>query len=133
MVAKYAWRELKRLVRPHSVITLRLGKQTVEESAMAGILGILVLYVICFTIACVLMATIMGGDVPGLYQPTETAVTSVIAALGNIGPGLGAVGPTQNYAWVPDSGKWVLCFCMLLGRLEFYSVLILLVPLTWRR
>lgn len=133
MVAKYAWRELKRLVRPHSVITLRLGKQTVEESAMAGILGILVLYVICFTIACVLMATIMGGVVPATYQPTETAVTSVIAALGNIGPGLGAVGPTQNYAWVPTSGKWLLCFCMLLGRLEFYSVLILLVPLTWRR
>ncbi len=108
---------------------------------MSGVLGILVLYVLSFTIACILMATIMDGNMPPppegsdavKFAPTETAVTSVVSALGNIGPGLGAVGPMQNYAWVPPLGKWVLCFCMLLGRLEFYSVLILLVPLTWRR
>ena len=129
---KYAWRELKRLVRPRAVIALRFGKHTVEESAMAGILGILVLYVFTFAIASVIMATLMGGNDPS-GRGTETAITSVIAALGNIGPGLGGVGPAHNYSWVPDAGKWTLSLCMLLGRLEFYSVLILIVPLTWRR
>lgn len=129
---KYAWRELARLVRPRAVITLRVGEHTVEESAMAGILGILILYVFTFAIASIIMATLIGGLDPA-EQGTETAITAVVATLGNIGPGLGGVGPASNYSWIPDAGKWVLSICMLLGRLEFYSVLILLVPLTWRR
>jgi len=62
-----------------------------------------------------------------------TAVGSVAATLGNIGPGLGGVGPVQNYAAIPQGGKWVLCGFMLLGRLEIYTVLLLLLPATWRR
>jgi len=57
----------------------------------------------------------------------------VLAAIGNIGPGLGGVGPLENYEDIPDLGKLVLILLMLMGRLEIYAVLVLFIPLTWRR
>jgi trk system potassium uptake protein TrkH len=63
----------------------------------------------------------------------ETAATSVIATLGNIGPGLSAVGATQNYDAIAPLGQGILTVCMLLGRLELYTVLILFLPEFWRR
>ena len=63
----------------------------------------------------------------------EPALGASAAAIGNIGPALGAVGPLSNYAFVPDSGKWVLTFLMLVGRLEIFTVLILLTPAFWNR
>jgi len=62
-----------------------------------------------------------------------SAFSSVAASIGNIGPGLGMVGPANNYLDVPAVGKWVLIFCMLLGRLEIYTVILLLTPEYWRR
>jgi trk system potassium uptake protein TrkH len=62
-----------------------------------------------------------------------TAISATIAALSNIGPGLARVGATQNYAWVSQPGKILLTFLMLAGRLELYSILIFLVPSTWRK
>jgi trk system potassium uptake protein TrkH len=61
-----------------------------------------------------------------------SAIGSVAASLGNIGPGLGLVGPAQNYVAIPFLGKWVLIFCMLLGRLEIYTVIVLLMPAYWK-
>jgi len=62
-----------------------------------------------------------------------SAFSSVASCLGNVGPGLGSVGPLDNYAHVAPLGKWVLTFCMLLGRLEIYTLIILLVPEFWRK
>ncbi len=62
-----------------------------------------------------------------------TAVGASASALGNVGPGFGMVGPVENYAQIPYLGKWLLIWCMLLGRLEIYTVLILLVPEFWRK
>jgi trk system potassium uptake protein TrkH len=62
-----------------------------------------------------------------------TAVASVIACVGNIGPGLGDVGPAENYAHLPQAGKAVLSFCMLLGRLEIFTVLAVFFPSAWRK
>jgi len=62
-----------------------------------------------------------------------TSMSASIAALGNIGPGLGAIGPTRNWAHLPDAAKWVMSFLMLIGRLELYSVLILFTPWVWKR
>jgi trk system potassium uptake protein TrkH len=64
---------------------------------------------------------------------TLTSFASVAATIGNVGPGLGMVGPVNNYLSIPDLGKWVLIFCMLLGRLEIYTVIILLAPAYWRK
>jgi len=62
-----------------------------------------------------------------------TSLGSVAATIGNVGPGFGLVGPVKNYFSVPDVGKWVLAFCMLLGRLEIYTVIIMLAPAYWRK
>ena len=62
-----------------------------------------------------------------------SAFASVAASIGNIGPGLGLVGPVQNFLNIPEVGKWVLIFCMLLGRLEIYTVILLLTPEYWRK
>jgi trk system potassium uptake protein TrkH len=62
-----------------------------------------------------------------------SSLASVAASIGNIGPGLGIVGPVKNYLLVPIFGKWILIFCMLLGRLEIYTVIVLLVPEFWRK
>jgi trk system potassium uptake protein TrkH len=62
-----------------------------------------------------------------------TALGAVAACIGNIGPGFGTVGPVENYAHIPYLGKWLLIWCMLLGRLEIYTMLILLVPEFWRK
>jgi len=61
------------------------------------------------------------------------AVSSVAATLGNVGPGFGSVGPLSNYAAVPDGGKLVLIVCMLMGRLELYTLLVVLMPSFWKR
>jgi len=63
----------------------------------------------------------------------ETSIGSVAATLGNIGPGIGKVGPIHNYADIPVFGKWFLSFLMLLGRLELFTILILLSPSFWRK
>jgi trk system potassium uptake protein TrkH len=69
----------------------------------------------------------------GLGLDVLSSLASVAATLGNIGPGLGIVGPVKNYAGIPAFGKWVLSLCMLLGRLEIYTVIMLIVPSTWKR
>ena len=62
-----------------------------------------------------------------------TAMASVIAALMNIGPGFGDVGPTENFAWISPAGKWFLAWNMLVGRLEMFSALVIFYPSFWRR
>jgi trk system potassium uptake protein len=91
---------------------------------MRSVLGFLALYIGCSPATIVLAG--MGVDF-------ITAIGAVAATIGNIGPGFGAVGPVDNYAHIPDLGKWLLIWCMLLGRLEIYTVLILLVPEFWRK
>ena len=63
----------------------------------------------------------------------ETSVGASIASLGNIGPGIGGVGPVENYAIIPPIGKWILSFLMLLGRLELFTVLIIFSPAFWKK
>ena len=77
-----------------------------------------------FAIGCIILSWV-GLDF-------ETALGASAAAIGNVGPGIGDVGPAKNYAFVPDAGKWVLSFLMLIGRLELFTVLILLTPSFWR-
>ena len=82
-----------------------------------------------FLICTVGFSLIMALMIPDF----TTATTSVIATICNVGPGLSGVGATENYAWIPAGGKWVLCLCMLLGRLELYTVLIAFAPASWRK
>mgnify|MGYP006281771547 CR=1 FL=1 len=125
VVAKAAWRELRKVVRPRLVVPLKVGGVTMKEEMVANILGFFLLFTGLFVLCSILMAIF----IPDL----TTAVTSVAATIGNIGPGLSGVGSTQHYAWIPLPGKWILILCMLLGRLEIFTVLVVLRPSFWRR
>ncbi len=92
---------------------------------MRSVLGFMGLYIGLFAFSSVLIAG-MGVDF-------MTSIASVAATIGNIGPGLGMVGPADNFAHMPYLGKWILICCMLMGRLEIYTVIILLVPEFWRK
>lgn len=125
IVFKAAWRELARLVQPRLIAPLKIRGEPVPEKMVANVLGFFVLFVGLF-VTCSLIMTIFVRDL-------TTAVSSVAAAIGNIGPGLAGVGSTQNYAWIALPGKWVLIVCMLLGRLEIFTVLVVLRRSFWRR
>ncbi|MFQ6113467.1 MAG: TrkH family potassium uptake protein, partial [bacterium] len=117
LTIKYGLLQLKRLIHPHAVIPIRLGTRSVPQEAMTDVLGFLLLYLMVFVLASVIMS-LLGLDL-------ITSVSSVISTLGNIGPGVGNIGPTENYAHIPNLGKWVLSFLMLIGRLEIYTVLVI--------
>jgi trk system potassium uptake protein TrkH len=122
---KYCYKELFSLIHPHAVKRIKIGGKSVSEDVMRSVLGFMGLYIGLFVFSSVLIAS-MGVDF-------MTSIASVAATIGNIGPGLGMVGPVDNFAHIPYLGKWVLIWCMLLGRLEIYTVIILLVPEFWRK
>ena len=117
--------EVKRLLHPSAVIPVRVGTHVIPREIVTHVLGFLALMVGLF-IAGVLLMTLLGLDL-------ISALGAVAATLGNIGPGLGSVGPTDNYAHIPVIGKWILTFFMLAGRLEIYTVLILFAPSFWKK
>lgn len=121
---KYARLQLHKLVHPRQVETIKLGNTKVPQDVMIAILSFFAIYLAVFLIAS-LIVTALGVDI-------ITGPTAVIATLNNIGPGLRLVGPTQNFGHLPSLAKLVLIFCMLAGRLELYTVAILLTPGYWR-
>ena len=125
LLIKQGYVEIKRLILPHAVLPVKLGDRVVPQEVMAHILGFFFLFIGIFGIVTCIMAT-LGLDL-------ISAAAATIATMGNIGPGLGSVGPIDNYAHIPTLGKFILSFCMLLGRLELYTVLVLFAPELWRR
>jgi len=125
MVFKHGCRELQRLIHPKAVSVAKLNGEAIRPDVLNRVLGFVFLYVFVFISASLVMMA-LGLDM-------VSACSSVAATLGNVGPGLGIVGPTYTYVPLPALGKWVLSLCMLLGRLELYPVLVLLVPSFWRR
>jgi trk system potassium uptake protein TrkH len=122
---KYCYKELFQLIHPHGVTRIKIGGKVVSEEVMRSILGFLALYMGLF-VFCTILLSSMGVDM-------VTSISAVASSIGNIGPGLGLVGPVDNYSMIPESGKWLLAWCMLLGRLEIYTVIILVVPEFWRK
>ena len=125
LLARHSYQEIFRIIHPHAITTVKLGGKAVPQEVLTSIWGFFALYIGLFLAGSLLMAS-LGLDL-------ISAFSSVAATLGNIGPGLALVGPVQNFADVPLAGKWVLIACMLLGRLEIYTVIVLLVPEYWRK
>ena len=125
VVIKQSYFEFLRLVHPRLVTPMRLNGQGLDRQVVASVWSFLGLYLACFVVVGLILAA-LGSDL-------ATAFSASIACLGNIGPGLGQVGPAGNYAALSDLAKWVLALAMIVGRLEVYTVLILLVPEFWRR
>ncbi|MEZ4864646.1 MAG: potassium transporter TrkG [Caldilineaceae bacterium] len=125
LLVKFAASEFTRLIHPYAVVPVRMNKVAVPRDVVVNVLGFFVLYIFIFGAGVFAMA-LLGLDI-------ATAFGATAATLGNIGPGLGNVGPTDNYAFIPATGKWILSLLMLLGRLEIFTVLILFSPAYWRK
>ncbi|HOI10687.1 MAG TPA: TrkH family potassium uptake protein [Myxococcota bacterium] len=125
MLFKVAQRGLVRLIRPHVVMPVRLGRQVIPEDAIQQVTGFFFLYMLVF-VGVSLFVAAHGIDM-------ATSLSSAAATLGNIGPGLARIGAVRNFADLPADVKAVLAVAMILGRLELYSVAALAVPVFWRR
>ena len=124
-LAKLAVGEMKYLSRPSGVFLTRINGEPLRKGFLYPVCGFIVLYFILL-IGVTLVVSIFGTDL-------NTGFSTALATVGNIGPGFGLVGPTMNYAFYHPFIKWLLSFAMLAGRLEIYTVLILLSPSFWSR
>ena len=121
---KNSFLEFRRLLHPRAVIRIKINKQVVAPKILTHILVFLILYLLLFVVGSIII-TMTGMDF-------LSAIGAVATSLGNVGPGIGDVGPLDNFAQVPDLSKWVLCTLMLLGRLELFTILIIFSPYFWR-
>ena len=122
---KAGFREVRKLLRPKAVFVVKVGGRTLTDSLVNKAAGFFVLYLLALGLGSLVLLALGNGGM--------TSFSAVLSCLSNIGPGLESVGPTSNYAGFDAVSKLVLMFCMLLGRLEFYCVLVLLTPLAWKR
>ena len=125
VVIKAAWREIKTTIQPRIIAPIKIEGKLIDEKQVANISGFVALFGASFLVFSLIMSFYIDDF--------TTAITTVAATMCNIGPGLSGIGATENYAWIPVSGKWVLILCMLLGRLEIYTVIIALSPISWRK
>ncbi len=123
LVLKVIRRELYKLIHPKAVIAIRVGNKTVPEEVLQNVMSFIFLYLLIFLSGSILLLT-QGMDL-------LSSTSAVAATLGNIGPGFGMVGPTMNYADLTTFTKWVLSIFMILGRLEIYTILVLVMPAFW--
>lgn len=124
IVFKYIKREFYKLIHPNSVISIRIGGQTIPENVVQNVIAFVLLYFLIFA----------GLSLILLTQDMDliSSTSAVVASLSNIGPGFGSVGPAMNYAGLTTFTKILLSFTMILGRLEIYTVLILITPIFWK-
>ena len=116
--------EFKRTLHPNAVLPVHYNGKSISKKIVFNILGFFILYMLSFIIGAVVLAS-MGLDF-------ETAIGGAASSLGNIGPAFGDLGPVNNFDALPPAGKWWCSFLMLIGRLELFTVLILLTPFFWR-
>lgn len=116
--------EFKRSLHPNAILPVRYNGKAINQDIVFNILGFFILYMLSFIIGALVFA-FMGLD----YM---SAIGGAASSLGNVGPALGILGPVNNYDVLPDAGKWWSAFLMLIGRLELFTVFILLTPFFWR-
>jgi trk system potassium uptake protein TrkH len=127
IICKFMYQAMKKLfVQPMTVKSIRLNQRPVDQS--------IVDLAVCYFIVNIFMV-LGGGCFMALVDKMDftSAMSSVIAALMNIGPGFGLVGPAKNYSQISEVGKWFLSWNMLVGRLEMFSALVILLPAFWRK
>ncbi len=121
---KNSWLEFKRLVHPRAIVPLMINGDRVTGRIITHIMNFLLIYLLIFVVGS-LVLSLMGYDL-------LTSLGAVATSLGNVGPAIGLVGPMDNYAFFSPAAKIFLCFIMLLGRLELFTILILFTPFFWR-
>jgi trk system potassium uptake protein TrkH len=124
LLVKYAATETRRMLHSRAIIPIRIGDRYIGEDVVRNTLGFFLFYMSIFGITALILTT--------LNLDIESAIGAAASAIGNIGPGLGAFGPTDNYALLHPIGKWMLTFCMLLGRLEIFTIMVLFSRTFWK-
>ena len=122
---KHALYEIRKLVHPTAVYPVKLGDRIISDDVIKNVLGFFLFYMAIFVVVSIILSG-MGLDI-------VSAVSVTASAIGNIGPALGSVGPTDNYFHLPAAAKILLNFCMLLGRLEIFTVIVLFSRTFWKR
>jgi trk system potassium uptake protein TrkH len=122
---KLALNEMRYMSRPRGIFRVRINGEPVKKDFLYAVSGFVLLYMLCLMVVTIVVS-IFGADI-------TTGFTTALVTVGNIGPGFGRIGPTMNYAFYNPFVKWVLSAAMLAGRLEVYTVLILLTPSFWSR
>lgn len=125
LLLKMAYREFITMIHPHAVTSVKIAGKTVSQNILRSISVFVVCYLLLFIFGSLFMS-LCGLDF-------MTSISSTAASLGNIGPGMAGVGPYENYQFMPDFGKWTLILLMLLGRLEIFTILIILIPEFWKK
>jgi len=124
LLLKAAVNEFNKLIHPQAVVPVRYNGKTVEQDVLFTVAGFIILYLVTFATASILLTA--------LNLDLVTSLSAVASCMANCGPGLGSVGPMANYAHLPDLAKWILDACMLLGRLELFTVFVLFSRAFWR-
>lgn len=132
LVLKYSVLQISHLIHPCEVRVLKLDRRPVSREVIQGVFSFFALYMGVFLVGAFLMASVLP-PAPHGGADLLTAFTSVITTMGNVGPAMGIAGPTETYTSIPSTGKLVLSVCMLVGRLELFTVLVLFFPSFWRR
>lgn len=125
LLCKTSMRELFRLLRPRAIMHVKLNGRPVSEDIITNTLGFIIIHLGVFGV-CSLILTIFGTEL-------ITSFSAVVSMMSNVGPALADAGATRNYSGIAYPCKWVLIFCMLVGRLEIYTVILIFLPLTWRK
>ena len=124
LLIKYAATETRRMLHSRAIIPIRIGNRFIGDDVIRNTLGFFLFYISIFAITTLIL-TALNLDI-------QSAVGAAASAIGNIGPSLGSFGPTDNYALLHPIGKWMLTFCMLLGRLEIFTVMVLFSRIFWK-
>jgi len=127
LVFKYLKSVVRKLIHPNGVYPIRMGTKEIPENIVKSVAGFYLFYILIFIgLALFISLTSLGTDF-------QTAISASASAIGNIGPGLGKIGPYDNWAHFSDLTKYIISFCMLLGRLEIFTVIILFSKTYWKR
>ena len=131
MLTKSSILNIKKTLSPRSVYTVKMDGKPIDDVTLRNVQSFFLIYVIVIIISTFLVS--IGQPLNGEYSSFSTNFSAVIACFNNIGPGIGAVGPTGNFAGYNIFAKLVLCFDMLLGRLEIFPILLLFTPNSWKK
>ena len=125
LIGKYLISEIRKMLHPKGVFPLRINGNVVPDDVVKKTVGFYLFYIFIFVFTSMAFA-MLGMDI-------ETALSASASSIGNIGPALGSVGPAENWSHLPNVAKWIASFCMLLGRLEIFTVMVLFSRTFWQR
>jgi trk system potassium uptake protein TrkH len=129
---KHTGAMMRRAISPKAVIPVKYDQKPLPEEIIRDVISFVFLYFLVAIVASIALSFSVSALEPELNLNLETSLSAVATCLANCGPGLGAVGPASNYAWLPGPGKVILIMCMWLGRLELFTVLMMFSPRFWK-